>query len=142
MARDIFELLEFTKTTAIESSDGLVIPRVKFLGNRSVNVNDDGTSNTYPLASRKASLHLSSGCRRRWASQQRGEHRVRKGVAPVARRQMLKAKTIPLKKSLCRHKLCFEHANFTFKDHIHASGACGALGGSGALTGDISRLDS
>lgn len=55
----IREILEFSSSKP--TGDRFKIPNVKILGNESVNVNEDGTHNVYPLESRQAALPLYEG---------------------------------------------------------------------------------
>ena len=55
---DIRESIQLTEGSRVE---GNVVYGVKFLGNRSVNVNEDGSHNVYPLESRAEALPLYEG---------------------------------------------------------------------------------
>ena len=66
MSREIRDLIEFEKAARVrkdEASGAIVLEGVKLLGNRSVNVNPDGTQNVYTFEARKAALSLYEGAK-------------------------------------------------------------------------------
>ena len=61
----IRDILEFAAPSRVrrEKNGAIVLEGCKLLGNRSANVNPDGTHNVYPLEARKAAVPLYEGAK-------------------------------------------------------------------------------